>query len=139
MTNETRYKLMISVSLMLIIYSVIWGLAPYRSFNVSARFLLDILDLPVDSMHKNLDRNTKWLSAIGAGQLAAFAIVLGGIVAPAIREGNIKVTKVAILAIVAWYMIDGIGSVAVGIYSNVYFNTVYLIAMISPLIGVKRK
>ncbi|HIE40255.1 MAG TPA: hypothetical protein EYP76_02365 [Thiomicrorhabdus sp.] len=139
MTNEIRYKLMITVSIVLILYAIAWGLAPYTSFNISARFLLDLLDWPVDSMPNILDQNTKWLSAIGASLLAAFAILLGGIVAPAIREGNTHVAKVALWAIAVWFVIDGLGSIAVGIPSNVFFNTIYLIAMIAPLIGVTPK
>lgn len=136
MTNEIRYKLMLIVSIVLMLYAIAWGLAPYPSFNISARFLLDTLDWPVDSMPNILDQNTKWLSAIGAGLLAAFAILLGGVVAPAIRRGDTHTTKVALWAIAVWFVIDGLGSFAVGIPSNVFFNTIYLIAMIIPLIGV---
>lgn len=136
MTLELRSKLMVIVSIILGIYALIWGVAPYTSFNISARFLLDVLDWPLDNMENELDRNTKWLSAIGAGLLASVAIFLGGIVAPALKRGDAAIIKVAFWAIMAWYIIDGLGSLAVGITSNVIFNTAYLVLMIGPLVGI---
>ncbi|MBL1276950.1 MAG: hypothetical protein COB30_012770 [Ectothiorhodospiraceae bacterium] len=136
MSLELRSKLMVIVSVVLGIYAIIWGVAPYTSYNISARVLLDILDWPLDNMAAELDRNTKWLSAIGAGLLAAVAIFLGGIVAPALKRGDEAIIKVAFWAIMAWYIIDGLGSLAVGITSNVIFNTFYLVLMIGPLVGI---
>lgn len=136
MSLELRSKLMVIVSVILGIYAIIWGVAPYTSYNISARILLDILDWPMDNMATELDRNTKWLSAIGAGLLAAVAIFLGGIVAPALKRGDAATIKVAFWAIMAWYVIDGLGSLAVGITSNVIFNTFYLALMIGPLLGI---
>ena len=136
MSLDLRSKFMVIVSIVLGIYAIIWGVAPYTSYNISARVLLDILDWPLDNMAAELDRNTKWLSAIGAGLLAAVAILLGGIVAPAIKKGDAAVIRVAFWAIMAWYIIDGLGSMAVGITSNVIFNTFYLVLMIIPLVGI---
>ncbi len=136
MTLELSSKLMAIVSVVLGIYALIWGVAPYTSYNLSARILLDVLDWPLDNMANELDRNTKWLSAIGAGLLASVAIFLGGIVAPALKRGDAAIIKVAFWEIMAWYIIDGLGSLAVGITSNVIFNTFYLVLMIGPLIGI---
>lgn len=139
MSLELRSKLMRIVAAILGLYALIWGIAPYTSINISARFLLDLLDWPLDSMSEPLDRNTKWLSAIGAGLLATVATFLWGIVAPALKRGDSSVANVTLLAVFTWYIIDGAGSIAVGIYSNVIFNTMYLIAMIVPLIGIPKK
>jgi len=130
---------MLVVAVILGVYALIWGVAPYTSFNVSARILLDVLDWPLDSYANDLDRNTKWLSAIGAGLLATVAIFIGGIVAPAIKKGDTHTLRVTFWAIVAWYTIDSVGSIAVGVTSNVYFNTVYLLLMVFPLIGIREK
>ena len=138
MSLEFRFLLMRIVAGVLAAYAVIWGVAPYTSINISARFLLDVLDWPVDSMPNILDRNTMWLSAIGAGLLGAIAMFLWGIVAPALRKGDVNAAKVTFYAFMIWYLIDGIGSIAVGVPANVFFNTCYLILMVAPLIGISK-
>ena len=139
MSLELRFKLIRIVAIVLALYAVIWGLAPFTPINISARFLLDVLDWPIDNTAQALDRNTKWLSAIGASLLAAIAVLLWGIIAPALKRGDAEVARTALLAFVAWYVIDGAGSIAAGVHSNVVFNTIYLVAMIGPLIGMPKK
>ena len=117
---------MMVVAVIFFIYSILWALAPYPSLNLPARFILDLADWPLDNLDAPLDRNTQWLSAIGAGVLAAISIFLGGIVVPAIKKADTSVTRTTILAMVVWYVIDSTGSVAAGVFSNVFFNTIYL-------------
>ena len=70
--------------------------------------------------------------------LAAVAIFLGGIVAPAIRKGNRPVVRTTIVAMLVWYIIDGVGSIVSGVGSNVIFNSIYLALVLIPLVGVKK-
>lgn len=138
MSLELRYKLMRIVAFILGMYALIWGVAPFVSINISARFLLDLLDWPLGSTSEPLDRNTKWLSAIGAGLLAMVAVLLWGVIAPALKKGDVLVARTTMLAVLVWYVIDGLGSIAAGVASNMVFNTVYLIAMLIPLIGIRK-
>ncbi len=138
MSLQLRAKFMMVVSIVFGIYSLLWATAPFETINFPARFILDSADWPVDSLFSPLDKETKLLSAIGSGLLAAVAIFLGGIVAPAIREGNRPVVRTAIVAILVWYVIDGIGSIASGAGSNVIFNSIYLALVLIPLVGIKK-
>ncbi len=79
-----------------------------------------------------------WLSAIGAGLLGAVSVFLGGIVVPVIKEGNRPVVRTTIIAMMVWYIIDGIGSIAAGVSSNVLFNSVYLVLVLVPLLGTSK-
>ena len=138
MSLDFRFKLMRAVAVVLALYSIVWGVAPYTSINLPAKFLLDMLDWPIDNMVHTLDRNTKWLSAIGAGLLGAIAVILWGIVAPALKHGNVAVAKTTLLAFMVWYLVDSVGSLAAGVLSNIFFNTLYLIPMVIPLIGISK-
>ena len=139
MSLDLRFKLMRMVALVLGLYTLVWGLAPYTSINMPARFLLDVLDWPIDNTAAALDRNTKWLSAIGASFLGAVAVFLWGIVAPALKRGDAEVARTALLAFIVWYVIDSVGSIAAGVFSNAIFNTIYLVAMALPLLGMPKK
>ena len=137
MSLNTRSKFMMIVAVVFFIYSVLWALAPYPSINLPARCILDLSDWPLDNLESPLDRNTQWLSSIAAGILAAVSIFLGGIVVPAIKEHNISIIRTTIIAMVTRYLIDSIGSVASGVASNVFFNSIYLVLILIPLLGIE--
>ena len=120
-------------------YAVLWGLAPFQEINFPARFILDFSDWPIDNLAAPLDRNTTWLVSIASGLLAALAIFLGLVVAPAIQRGDKKTVTATIYALLAWYLIDGIGSYASGVVSNIVFNTIYLVIAMAPLFLTKPK
>ena len=120
------------------IYSLLWGLAPYAGFNIPARFILDFSDWPIDNLSAPLDKNTMWLSAIGAGLLGAVSVFLGGIVVPALKAGNRPIIHTTILAMMVWYIIDSAGSMAAGVISNVFFNSIYLALVLTPLVFINK-
>ena len=138
MSLHFRSRFMMVIAAIFFIYAMLWALAPYSSFNLPARLILDISDWPLNNFTVPLDRNTQWLSSIAAGLLAALAIFFGGVVAPAIKQRNTVITRKAILAMVVWYIIDNAGSIASGVVSNVVFNSVYLALVLIPLIGVEQ-
>lgn len=135
MSLNTRSRFMMVISIIFFIYSILWGIAPYASINFPSRIILDLSDWPVDSLAVPLDRNTMWLSAIGAGLLGAVSIFLCGIVAPALKEGNKRVIRITILAMIFWYIMDSAGSIASGVNSNIFFNSIYLLLVLIPLVG----
>ena len=134
MTKNTRAKFLMFVAVLFMVYSVLWGLAPFDNFNLPARLILDISDWPLDNYASPLDKNTQWLTAISAGLLAAISVFLGGIVVPAIREGNSRIIRTTLLAMTVWFIIDGVGSIASGVTSNVFFNLIYLVLVLIPLL-----
>lgn len=137
MSLNTRSKFMMIVAVGFFIFAMLWGLAPYASINFPARLILDILDWPMSNLSAPLDRNTQWLSAISAGLMCAISVLLGGIVVPAIKERNLQIVNTTTVAILVWYLIDSFGSYASGVISNVFFNTLFLVLVLAPLIGVK--
>jgi hypothetical protein len=139
MSAETRSRFMMIIAIIFTLYSLLWGLAPYESVNLPARFILDVSDWPFDKTMVALDRNTQWLSSISAGLLLAISIILAGIVAPAIKAENQSIIRTTIVAFIAWYLVDSIGSVAAGVPSNAFFNTIYLVLVLIPLWGGCRK
>lgn len=122
------------VAILFGVYAILWATAPFESINLPARLILDSADWPIDNLSAELDKSSAFLSAIGAGLLGSIAVLLGGIVAPAIREENQPIVRVAIWAIITWYVIDGVGSIAAEVATNVAFNTVYLALVLFPLL-----
>ncbi len=137
MSLHTRARFLLVVSVVFGLYSLLWGLAPFPLVNFPARLILDSADWPVDNLYAELDKNTMLLSAIGAGLLGAVSVFLGKIVVPALKEGNKPIINATILAMVVWYVIDSVGSIAAGVSSNVVFNSIYLALVLLPLVGIK--
>ena len=134
MFRYTQSKLMSLVAIVFAIYSLLWSLAPFDQINLPARLILDISNWPLNDYSKPFDKNTKFLSSIGAGLLFAISVFLYGIVVPAIKEWNKRVIRTTICAMTYWYIIDGIGSIASGVSSNVFFNSIYLALVLLPLL-----
>ena len=86
MFRYTQSKLMSLVAIVFAIYSLLWSLAPFDQINLPARLILDISNWPLNDYSKPFDKNTKFLSSIGAGLLFAISVFLYGIVVPAIKE-----------------------------------------------------
>lgn len=137
MTPKTSAQIIRIVSYGFILFAFVWGLAPYQPINEPARVLLDILDWPFGDAAPEIDRSAMWLSSIGAGLVVAVSIMLLGIVVPAVEAGDRKTIRVTIWAFVAWYVVDGAGSVAAGVASNVFFNSIFLAAILIPLLMVR--
>lgn len=139
MSLNTRSKFMMVVSITFGIYAILWGLAPYENFNLPARIIINISAWSLDDITAPFDKNTMWLSSIGAGLIGAVSIFLGGIVVPAIKQGNKAIIRTTIIAMIFWYVIDSAGSVAAGVVSNVFFNSIYLVLVLVPLIGASKE
>ncbi len=137
MTPKNSAKIVKLVAWLFIGLAFIWGLAPYQAVNAPARILLDLLDLPYGDAAAALTRSEMWLSSIGAGLVLAISVMLLGIVVPAVAGSDKKTVRVTIWAFLGWYVVDGAGSVASGVASNVIFNTIFLIAILTPLVLVK--
>ena len=128
--------LMKLVALVFGIYALLWATAPFPNINLPARFILDVSDWPVDNLSVPLDRNTQWLVSIASGLLAALAVLLAFVVAPAIKRGDKNTVRATIYALIVWYVVDGIGSISAGVVSNVFFNTIYLGLALVPLVFI---
>ncbi len=136
MTPHNSAKMIKIVTWGFMAFAVVWGLAPYGPISAPAQMLLDLLDWPFGDGGA-LTRSEMWLSSIGAGLTAAICILLLGIVVPAVQAGDKRVVRVTISAFIAWYIIDGLGSYASGVGSNVFFNTILLVPLMIPLLAVR--
>lgn len=117
------------------LFAFFWIGAAFPGLDGPARFLLDLLDWPLDGAPAALDQNTRWLSAIGAGLTAAFAALSWFVVAPAIERGDRKARAGALIAISTWFVVDSAGSIASGVASNAVFNIAFFVLYSAPLLA----
>jgi hypothetical protein len=137
MTPHTSANLIKLTTWGFIAFAFIWGLAPYTAINEPARLLIDIIDWPPGDANPALSRSQMWLSSIGAGLVLAICIMLLGIVVPAVRRSDKHIVRVTIWAFVGWFVVDSVGSVASGVLSNVFFNSILLAGILIPLLMLR--
>lgn len=136
MSLETRAKLMQGVAILLGFYACLWSLAPYTALNWPARFLITVSTGTLSELAQPLTPLVQWVSVVGAGLLMSLAVICYGIIAPAIREVNLNALKFFKMAIIAWYLIDSIGSIAAGFALNLVFNTIFILLILFPVWGL---
>lgn len=137
MSLEKRAKLMQLVGIIVSGYALLWALAPYDAINWPARFILSLSTANLSILAEPLTTHVKWLSAIGAGLLVAVAIFCYGIIAPAILKKDFNTLKFFKIAMITWYLIDSIGSLAAGVWLNILFNTIFLLILLLPVWSIK--
>lgn len=130
---DTPIILLKFVSYGLLVFSAIWWSAALPFFDAPASLLLDTMVWPIDGSHDQLDKNTRLLSAIGAGLLVSQAVFFLYVVIPELKRGNTQILRGTTLAVIAWFVVDSVGSVSSGVMSNVVFNSFYLVCLIIPL------
>lgn len=115
-------------------FAFFWWLATIPALDFPARLILDISDWPIDRSHDKLGRDARFLSAIGAGLLAGFSFLLLLVVVPEIERGNGAIVQGTVVALLAWYLVDSIGCLLLGIVSNAVLNSFYLATILPPLL-----
>lgn len=117
----------------LLVFVVIWWLAVLPGYDRSAQIFLDISVWPIDGSHDQLSRDARFLSGIGAGLLAALALLILLVVIPELKRSNFTVIRGTTVAILTWYVVDSAGCILVGVASNAIFNAVYAAIILVPL------
>ena len=98
-----------------------------------ARWTLDLISWPLDGATTYTHPDTRFISALAGGFLLGWGVLIWCLstwVYDAAPEG---VRKTVITSLLAWFILDSLGSVTSGNPSNVFFNTLILVAAIGPL------
>jgi len=118
---------------------VVGALAPVFSLGTMtqtiepARLTLDMLSWPVDGATTYDSPDTQFLSAMTGGFLLGWGVMIWCLsvwVYDAAPEG---VRKTVLTSVIAWFVLDSIGSIASGNASNVVFNVLVLLLAVGPL------
>jgi hypothetical protein len=133
MNAESSIRLFRLSAIGLLVFAAIWITAAIPGFDRPGKFLIDMLDWPLDGSHNELSQDARWLSAIGAGLTASLGAFLLLVVVPGLKAGIANVRRGALIAITVWYIVDSVGSVTAGVPSNAFFNTIFFLALAVPL------
>ncbi len=117
--------------------ALILASSAFASVDGVSVWLHDFLDFPLDGDF-TFTPESRWIAAIAGGVFAALLVLFHQVVAPALEEGDERVRRGAILAMLFWFPIDSIGSIAAGAPANAAFNVLFLALFLTPLVAVRR-
>lgn len=98
-------------------------------------FFLDLVHMPLDGA-QSLSRDTEEvLTAILAGIFFGFCVLLWQVTTEVYAKDPLLGRRMILSSVFAWYLVDTTGSLIVGAWMNGILNTVFLIALISPVVS----
>jgi hypothetical protein len=114
-------------------FGPVFSLATIPSADLLPHLSLDLLWWPVDGQQRYADPGMRFLSALTGGFLFGWGVMIFCLrrwvydVAP-------EQTRRAVLAgVLAWFVLDSAGSIAVGAVSNAFFNVLVLLLCVGPM------
>ncbi len=114
-------------------FGPIFFLGTMEATSEPARWSLDLLSWPLDGAQTFAAPTTQFLAALTGGFLFGWGVMiwcLSGAVYDAAPEG---VRRTVLTSLLAWFILDSLGSVTSGNHSNVLFNVLVLLATVGPL------
>jgi hypothetical protein len=98
-----------------------------------ARWTLDLLSWPLDGLQTYDEPTTRFLSALTGGFLFGWGMMIWALSVWVYDHAPEMVRRSVILGILAWFVLDSLGSIASGTPSNALFNVLVLLLAAGPL------
>lgn len=98
-----------------------------------ARWTLDLLSFPIDGLQVYTEPTTRFLSALTGGFLLGWGLMIWLLSSWVYEKAPEQVRKVVLFSVLAWFVLDSLGSYASGNASNVFFNIIVLLLGVGPL------
>ncbi|MEE2692656.1 MAG: hypothetical protein VX640_14065 [Pseudomonadota bacterium] len=137
MSPQTAASLLRLVGAGFLLAGLVFALAAFAPVDAPGVLFLDLLKWPLDGNPGALGQDARWLSGVGGGLLAGYAVAILTIIAPAIERGDQGVRRGAVAAILVWFAVDSAGSIASGVGSNAVFNVLFAAMYLFPLVAMK--
>lgn len=124
-----------------IIFGIIFVTISFPALDGFAKALSQLFDWTGLTAADPLSRSARWFAGIMSGLSAGFGAFYVFLVAPLLRHKDTDVVQCVrrggLIAVGLWFLIDGAGSFAAGVPSNVAMNVIYLVAYAVPLLCIK--
>lgn len=138
MSFETSVSWLKVTGILLIVIGAIFAwttTGPMAGINV---LFVDLAVFPVDNAQTYTATETRLLAAIVGGLTAGIGAAIWMVTKHVYAESPTVGRKIILTFVMVWFCVDGLGSVLSGAPVNVVLNTGLLIAMILPLVWIKR-
>lgn len=134
MTHQISIKYLKVASGILIGFGLLFFISLFTSADIIARFLIDLVFLPVDNAQTLATKESRLLMAISGGISVGWGITLWMITTNVYSDNPMIGKKIILTSIIAWFIVDSLGSIISGAWFNVVLNTFFLFAFTVPIL-----
>ncbi len=114
-------------------FGPVFFLGTMANTDAFAQWTLDFLSWPLDGVQNYEAPTTRFLSALTGGFLFGWGICIWLLQKWVYDKAPDETRKSVVGGLVAWFILDSLGSFASGNPANVLFNVVVLIVAVGPL------
>jgi hypothetical protein len=114
-------------------FGPIFSLATQSGSDELARWTLDLLAWPLDGTQIYSEGAMRFLSALTGGFLLGWGVMILGLRYWVYDVAPEQTRRAVVAGLVAWFVLDSIGSISAGVPSNAVFNVIVLLIAVGPL------
>jgi hypothetical protein len=114
-------------------FGPVFFLGTMAATSEAARWTLDLLSFPLDGLQTFSDPTTQFLSALTGGFLFGWGVMIWCLQQWVYDLAPEVVRRTVVTGVLAWFILDSVGSIASGTPSNAIFNILVLLLAIGPL------
>lgn len=133
MTQKMHKSWLIVTAVVIGAFGPVFSLATREQTAGAATWTLDLLNGPGGTPISFADATARFLTALTGGFLLGWGVTIFCLRAWAYDQAPEGVRRAVVTGILAWFVLDSIGSIASGNAWNAAFNVVVLIVAVGPM------
>ena len=123
----------------LTIVTGVTALASHASTQGIWLFLFDVLKWPVDGDPASFIADTRAVNAVLGGVMVGWGLLMFLLSNQRLMTAAPAVPRLMTISLLAWFVVDSLGSWAAGLPGNIVLNLVFLAMFLPPLVSLIRR
>jgi hypothetical protein len=128
-----------TASVITIITGVICALASHPSTQGIWLFLFDVLKWPADADPASFNADARAVNAVLGGVMVGWGLLMFFLADQRLMAVAPAVPRLMMIALLAWFAVDSLGSWAAGLRGNIVLNVAFLLMFLPPLVSLSRR
>ncbi|MFN5059264.1 MAG: hypothetical protein ACK5GU_05015 [Chloroflexota bacterium] len=116
-----------------ILIGLISALASYPATDGVWLLLFDVLKWPLDGNPAAFSDDTRAVNAVLGGTMVGWGVLMYLLATPQRIHALPEVPRLLLIGLVAWFVVDCIGSILAGLPGNIVLNVSFLVLFVPPL------
>jgi hypothetical protein len=134
MQSQAFHKTWLLVTTFVVIsFGPIFALGTMAATDAPARWTLDLLWWPFDGLQPYTEGAMRFLSALTGGFLTGWGTLIFCLRRWVYDHAPEQTRRAVLAGMLAWFVMDSLGSALAGAVSNVFFNVIVLLIAAGPL------
>lgn len=122
-----------------IVTGLICALASYPATAGVWLWLFDLLKWPLDGDPAFFSDDTRAVNAVLGGTMVGWGVLMYLLATPQRLHALPELPRLLLIGLMAWFVVDCIGSLAAGLPGNLVLNVGFLVLFVPPLLMLHRQ